>query len=56
MVQMRSNAQVTVDVGFLLKTRVSLGAVKDLALTFGDKVNVDFAAESLNVFSEDNNE
>ena len=56
MVQMRSNAQVTLDVGFSLKTRVPLSTVKELALILGDRVNVDFAADALNVFAEDNNE
>jgi ABC-type Fe3+/spermidine/putrescine transport system ATPase subunit len=56
MVQMRSTAQVTLDVGFLLKARLSLSAVKNLGLTVGDRVYVNFAADSLNVFAEDNNE
>ena len=52
MVQMRSTAQVTVDCGFLLKTRLSLVGIKDLGLTVGDKVYVCFSADSLNVFAE----
>ena len=56
MVQMRSNAQVTVDVGFPLKTRLLLSVIKDLGLTIGDKVNVHFAADSLNVFADEYNE
>ena len=51
-VQMRSTAQVTVDCGFLLKTRLSLVGIKDLKLTVGDKVYVCFSADSLNVFAE----
>jgi ABC-type Fe3+/spermidine/putrescine transport system ATPase subunit len=56
MVQMRSNAQVTVDVGFPLKTRLLLSVIKDLGLTIGDKVKVHFAADALNVFADDYNE
>jgi ABC-type Fe3+/spermidine/putrescine transport system ATPase subunit len=53
MVQMRSNAQVTVDVGFVLKTRLLLSIVKNLGLSVGDKVYVCFTADSLNVFADD---
>jgi molybdate/tungstate transport system ATP-binding protein len=52
MTQMRSTAQVTVDVGFLLKTRLSLSEVKKLSLTIGDKACVRFSADSLNVFAD----
>ncbi len=52
MVQMRSNAQVTIDAGFLLKTRLSLSAIKNLNLNIGDKVNVRFNADALNVFAD----
>lgn len=55
MVQMRSTAQVTLDVGFLLKARLPLSSVKNLGLTVGDKINVNFTADSLNVFADDNN-
>jgi ABC-type Fe3+/spermidine/putrescine transport system ATPase subunit len=56
MALMRSTAQVTLDVGFTLKARLSLTTVKSLGLTVGDKVYVNFAADSLNVFADDNNE
>jgi ABC-type Fe3+/spermidine/putrescine transport system ATPase subunit len=56
MVQMRSNAQVTVDVGFPLKTRLPLTTVKELGLTIGEDVHVHFTADSLNVFEDDKNE
>jgi ABC-type Fe3+/spermidine/putrescine transport system ATPase subunit len=56
MALMRSTAQVTLDVGFTLKARLSLGTVKSLGLTVGDKVYVNFAADSLNVFADDNNQ
>jgi molybdate transport system ATP-binding protein len=56
MVQMRSTAQVTLDVGFLLKARLSLGTVKNLGITVGDKIYVNFGADSLNVFADENNE
>jgi ABC-type Fe3+/spermidine/putrescine transport system ATPase subunit len=56
MVQMRSTAQVALDVGFMLKARLPLSIVKNLGLTVGDKVRVNFAADALNVFADDNNE
>src|SRR5208283_5154584 len=52
MVQMRSNAQVTIDAGFLVKTRLSLSAIKNLNVNIGDKVNVYFNADALNVFAD----
>jgi putative spermidine/putrescine transport system ATP-binding protein len=52
MVQMRSTAQATLDVGFLLKTRISLVSIKNLGLSIGDKVYVCFNVESLNVFAD----
>ena len=55
MVQMRSNAQVTVDVGIVLKTRLPLTVIKNLGLMVGDKVHVFFNAETLNVFADDSN-
>jgi ABC-type Fe3+/spermidine/putrescine transport system ATPase subunit len=55
MVQMRSNAQVTVDVGFPLKTRLLLSVIKNLGLSIGDKVYVCFNSDSLNVFADDGN-
>jgi ABC-type Fe3+/spermidine/putrescine transport system ATPase subunit len=55
MTQMRSNAQITVDAEFLLKTRLSLSEAKKLALTVGDKVCICFSADSLNVFSDNSN-
>jgi ABC-type Fe3+/spermidine/putrescine transport system ATPase subunit len=56
MIQMRSTAQVTVDVGFLLKVRLPLSIVKSSSLTLGDKIHVNFSTNSLNVFTDDNNE
>ena len=52
MVQMRANAQVTVDAGFVLKTRVPLSLVKELGLILGEKVHVCFRADALNVFPD----
>ncbi len=43
MVQMRSTAQVTLDVGFLLKARLPLSIIKNLGLNIGDKVYVYFS-------------
>jgi hypothetical protein len=56
MVQMRSTAQLTVDVGFVLKARISLATIKKSGIIVGDKIYVNFAADSLNVFADDNNE
>ena len=53
---MRSTAQVTVDAGFLLKTRIPLNSDKNLGLIIGDKVYVCFSADSLNVFAEGEDE
>jgi ABC-type Fe3+/spermidine/putrescine transport system ATPase subunit len=53
MVQMRSNAQVTVDVGFQVKTRIALTQIKEEGFVVGDKVNVYFSADALNVFADD---
>ena len=53
MVQMRSNAQVLVDVGFELKARLLLTVIKNLGISVGDKVNVCFNVESLNVFADE---
>jgi ABC-type Fe3+/spermidine/putrescine transport system ATPase subunit len=55
MVQMRSNAQVTVDVGFVLKVRVYLSIIKNLGLFVGDRVFVCFKADLLNVFADYSN-
>ena len=49
---MRSTAQITVDAGFLLKTRLSLNNIKDLGINLGDKIYVCFNANALNVFAE----
>lgn len=51
MVQMRSNAQVTIEAGFVLKTRVPLTLVKE-GLILGEKVHVCFRADALNVFPD----
>ncbi len=50
MTQMNSIAQVTVDIGFTLKARLPLSAVKSLGLGLGDKVHVSVSADVLNVF------
>ena len=55
MVQMRSNAQVTIDAGFLVKTRVSLSSIKNLNINIGDKIHVCFKADALNIFAENSN-
>ncbi|HMK94330.1 MAG TPA: ABC transporter ATP-binding protein [Candidatus Limnocylindrales bacterium] len=52
LVQMRSNTQVTVDTGFIVKARLPLNLVKSESWSIGDKVYVYFSADSLNVFAE----
>ena len=52
MVHMRSNAQVTLDAGFLLKTRIPLSDVKKYSLNVGDKVYVCFSVDALNVLAD----
>ncbi len=53
MVQMRSTGQVTIDAGFALKARLSLSRIKQVGLSVGDRVQVCFTADSLNVFVDD---
>lgn len=53
MVKMRSTAQVTVNVGFLLKARVSFSIIKSLGLTVGDRVYAEFDLGAVNVFLKD---
>jgi ABC-type Fe3+/spermidine/putrescine transport system ATPase subunit len=53
MVQMRSTAHVTVDAGFLVKTRVPLNSIKSKGFGIGDKVYVCFTADTVNVFADD---
>ncbi len=50
MTQMRSTAQISVDVGFTLKVRVQLSALKNMGAIVGDKVQVSFNPQVLNVF------
>jgi ABC-type Fe3+/spermidine/putrescine transport system ATPase subunit len=52
MTQMRSTAQVVVDIGFTLNARLQMSTVKDLGLSIGDKVQVCFDPEVLNVFED----
>lgn len=52
MTVMRSTAQVAVDVGFILKARLQLSAIKALGLSVGDKVQVCFSPEAINVFAD----
>ena len=56
MVQMRSTAQVTVDVGFLLKSRLPLSSIKESGINIGDKVYACFNTDALNVFAENSSE
>jgi ABC-type Fe3+/spermidine/putrescine transport system ATPase subunit len=56
MVQMRSTAQVTVDAGFPLKTRLPLSSIKNLGINVGDKVYLCFNVDALNVFVDNSSE
>ncbi|MDR2719896.1 MAG: ABC transporter ATP-binding protein [Nitrososphaerota archaeon] len=51
MTQMRSTVQVTIDMGFSIKARVTYDTVKSLGVTIGDRVYVSFSPSVLNVFS-----
>ena len=55
MTAMRSTAQVTIDTGFILKARIQLSTIKVEGLSVGDKVQVCFAPEALNVFADREN-
>ncbi len=55
-VQMRSTAQIIVDVGFSVKARVSFETIKKQGLTVGDKVFVCFSPAALNVFGDNQTE
>ncbi len=48
-VQMRSTTQITVDVGFLVKSRLLSKSIKNSGFNVGDKVYVCFTADALNV-------
>jgi ABC-type Fe3+/spermidine/putrescine transport system ATPase subunit len=48
-VQMRSTTQVTVDVGFLIKSRILASVFRELRFDAGQEVYVQFRAEDLNV-------
>jgi ABC-type Fe3+/spermidine/putrescine transport system ATPase subunit len=48
-VRMKSSAKAVVDVGFPIKSELTLSSLKDLGLTEGKKAYVQFKAESLNV-------
>ncbi len=48
-VQMKSTAKVTVDIGFLVKSELTLSSLRDLDLKEGKEVCVQFKADSLNI-------
>ncbi len=52
LVQMRSTTQVSVDAGFLLKSRISSRVVEGLGLNVGDKVFLSFGVDSVNVVAD----
>jgi ABC-type Fe3+/spermidine/putrescine transport system ATPase subunit len=55
MTAMRSTAQVTLDVGFVLKSRLQLSTIKAEGLNIGDRVLVSFSPGALNVFADNKN-
>ncbi|MDR1991988.1 MAG: ABC transporter ATP-binding protein [Nitrososphaerota archaeon] len=52
MTQMRSTVQVIINIGFSLHARVQMSTVKALGLSIGDKVQVCFDPQMLNVFED----
>jgi molybdopterin-binding protein len=48
-IQMKSSAEVTVDVGFLIKSEMTLSPLKELGLDVGKRVFVHFKGDSLSV-------
>lgn len=48
-IQMKSNAEVFVDAGFLIKSEMTLSSLKELGLDVGKRVFVHFKADSLSV-------
>ncbi|MCL2685267.1 MAG: ABC transporter ATP-binding protein [Candidatus Bathyarchaeota archaeon] len=52
MVQMRSTAQTTINIGFPIHARLQINTIKELGLSIGDKVQVCFDPQSLNVFED----
>lgn len=50
-VQTRSIIQVTVDIGFPIKTKIALATMKKLEKTVGDKIYITFSPTALNVFT-----
>jgi ABC-type Fe3+/spermidine/putrescine transport system ATPase subunit len=54
MTQMRSTAQVTVDIGFTLKVRLPLTTIKASGLSIGDAVVACFSPERVNAFADTN--
>ncbi len=50
-VQMKSTAKVTVDIGFPIRSELTLSSLKDLDLKKGKEVHVEFRADSLNICS-----
>ena len=50
--EMKSSAKITVDVGFLLKSEIMLNSLKELNLITGDRIYVQFKADSLSATKE----
>jgi ABC-type Fe3+/spermidine/putrescine transport system ATPase subunit len=52
MTQMYSTTQITIDIGFQIKAKMSAITIKNLGVTVGDKIYVNFSPSEVNVFSE----
>jgi len=52
MVQTRSTTQITIDIGFPIKTMIAFSEIKKLNITIGDRIYACFSPSALNVFSE----
>jgi len=52
MTQMRSTAQITINIGFPLNARLQISTLKELGLSIGDKVHVCLDPQILNIFED----
>jgi ABC-type Fe3+/spermidine/putrescine transport system ATPase subunit len=50
-IQTHSTTQITIDVGFIIKTKNTHTIIKKLGITVGDKVYIAFSPSALNIFS-----
>jgi ABC-type Fe3+/spermidine/putrescine transport system ATPase subunit len=50
-IQTHSTTQITIDVGFLIKTKSAHISIKKVGVTVGDKVYITFSPSTLNIFA-----